>query len=232
MPPKATIILTLYNVNPRYVEQCIDSIMAQSYQDFTIIAVDDCCKKYNYSWLRNMPKVQYIRNRRNIGMSRSVNKAFGKVNTEYCIRLGSDDLFDPDLLLKEVTFLDSHPDYVGVCCELQQFGKYNKVIPRPEKWDINIVFAGGYRFFGYDGGMMFRSHVLKKFRLDESMRICEDFDFQLHLMTEGKIHSIHETLYKYRKHDEQITAKAKLPERLENIRRSIEKVKACLQERG
>ena len=230
--PKLTIILTLYNINPDYVHQCIDSILNQTFQDFVIIAMDDHCRKYDYRWLKEIPKVRYIRNMFNLGMSRSVNKAFTKVDTEYCVRLGSDDLFDGELLQKEVDFLNSNPDYVAVCCDLQQFGRYNKYIKRPLVWDLQTALSGKVNAYGYDGGLMFRSSVLEHFKLDESMRICEDFDFQLHLLTLGKIHSIHEPMYKYRKHAEQITAKATKEERWGNIYRSIDKVKKYLAERA
>ena len=222
---RLSVVLTLYNVRNDYVRACVDSILNQTFQDFVILAMDDHCRKVDYRWLKEIPKVQYICNMFNIGMSRSVNKAFSKVDTEYCVRLGSDDLFKPTLFEREIGFLDSHPDHIAVCCELQQFGRYNHLIKRPKVWSIDDILNGKFKSYGYDGGLMFRSAALKKCRLDETMRICEDFDFQTQLLMLGKIHSIHEPLYLYRKHTEQITARATKEERYANIWKSIERIK-------
>ena len=39
-PPRVTVIVPLYNKAP-YITRCLDSILAQSFQDFEVIVVDD-----------------------------------------------------------------------------------------------------------------------------------------------------------------------------------------------
>ena len=215
--PKLSIILTVYEINEQYLWECLCSLYAQTFQDFVIIAVNDCSPKTNYDWLKAQEKVQYVYNEKNLGMSASVNKAFGLVNTEYVVRLGSDDLFDPNLLHREVSFLDRHKKYVAVCCEMQTFGNSSRYIRRPEEWDLQNALSYPH-YHGYAGGMMFRASLLSKVRIMEKYHICEDYDFHLQLMECGKIRSIHEPLYFYRQHDAQVTSNSKHSYRMEVIK--------------
>ena len=201
---KLDIILTVYNIEKDYLSECLESIYSQTFQDFRIIVIDDCSTN-DYSYLKNMDKIHYIRNEENIGMCKSVNKAFSIVNSEYCVRLGSDDKFNSSLLCRESSFLDYHDDYIAVCCEFQNFGNRNDTISRPKIWNLNLAKKG--TDYGFAGGMMFRSCVLDKIKIDESFPICEDFEFHTQLMKLGKIHAIHEPLYYYRRHENQTVSK-------------------------
>ena len=39
-PPKVAIVVPVYNVAP-YLRECLDSLLAQTYNNFTVFAVDD-----------------------------------------------------------------------------------------------------------------------------------------------------------------------------------------------
>ena len=203
---KLDIVLTVYNIDKLYLSECLESIENQTFRDFRIIIIDDCSSS-DYSYLKNGNRIFYIRNEENLGMCKSVNKAFSLVNSEYCVRLGSDDKFNFLLLEKEVYFLDNNPEYIAVCCEFQNFGDRNDIIRRPNTWDLSLVKEG--KDFGFAGGMMFRTTALKTCRIDESFPICEDFEFHTQLMRLGKIKAIHEPLYYYRRHKDQTVRKIK-----------------------
>lgn len=203
---KVSIILTLYNIKPEYVIECINSIQKQTFDDWHIYAIDDCCKQYDYAWLQTLPKLSYIRNYSNLGLCASVQKGFDlAADSEYIIRIGSDDVILPDLLQKEVEYLDAHSNYVAVCCQLQKFGYSNILIKRPEHWikkhHTSYELLKTYHGYGYAGGLMFRSSALKSCKINEKYSICEDFDFHLQLLDVGAIKSIHEPLYLYRSHE-------------------------------
>ena len=202
--PKVSIILTLHNQQIQLINECINSLLNQSFKDFEIICIDDY-SSVNYAFLEDCSKVLYVRNGRNLGLCASVNKAFRLVKSEYVVRLGCDDLFEPEMLQKEVEFLDKHKSYIAVCCELQKFGLSTAYIKRPEKWSLKRVcfqreIIPTYKGYGYAGSMMFRASALDTCRINEKYKICEDFDFHLQLLEHGKIKSIHESLYLYRSH--------------------------------
>ena len=39
--PAISVLISVYNVSP-YIERCFDSILAQTFTDFEVIAVDNC----------------------------------------------------------------------------------------------------------------------------------------------------------------------------------------------
>ena len=43
MQPLVSVVSLLYDTNKSYVDKCIESLLAQTYQNLEIIFVDDCC---------------------------------------------------------------------------------------------------------------------------------------------------------------------------------------------
>lgn len=220
-----SIILTLYKINKDYLEECINSLLNQTYENIEILCMDDCSPDFDYAYLQEKSsRIRYYRNEINLGMNRTVNKAFGLAKGDYVVRLGSDDFFDPTLIEKEVSFLDDNSEYGAVCCELQRFGRRERYIRRPEKWDYqDIVVNHRYNGTGYAGGMMFRRELLNFCSIDESLKMCEDFDFHLQILKYMPIASIHECLYYYRAHDTNLCNSVESSERLALLEKIIGK---------
>lgn len=177
-----TAILTLHNIRREFVTECIESIQGQTFTDWQILIVDDC-SVIDCSWLEGLSKIIVIRNERNLGLCRSVNKALALTNSDYIVRIGSDDRIAHDFFQREVEFLQHHRSYVACCCQLQKFGRSSVLIERPEKWalyhsDDDLIKS--YHGYGYAGGMMFRRSALQHCHISEKYKICEDFDFHLH----------------------------------------------------
>lgn len=204
--PKVSIILTLYNVKLNYIRECIESILQQSFQDFEILVINDgSSSEYNYSPIYRMStKIAWVNNTYNRGMCYSVTRLFDIAQGTYIVRLGSDDVFDPSLLAKEVAILDRYPDVVACCCELDKFGTHTGIVHREPEFTLDTNIRSKCSLYGYGGGMMFRRSALETCKLDPRLRMCEDFDFHLQLMKVGRIVSIQEPLYKYRRHDNSV----------------------------
>lgn len=197
---RLTIILTLRNIRTDYVSECLESIRQQTFKDWKVIAVDDF-SNLEYDFLENYPEVTYVRNAKHLGLCKTLNKAFTLTTTEYVIRLGSDDVFKPDLLEREVVFLDQHPEFIACCCQLQKFGYSTTLIKQPDRWSLEGHDSPqSWHGYGYAGGLMFRGAALKHCSINENYPVCEDFDFHLQLLRLGKIYSIQEPLYLYRAH--------------------------------
>ena len=218
--PLVSIILTLYEIKPEYLNECIDSLLKQTYKKIEIIAINDCSPNVNYDYLKKRSKkIKLIKNEVNLGMNKSVNKAFKHATGKYIVRLGSDDFFDPTLIEKEVKVLESDERIGAVCCELKRFGDKEQHIHRPKIWNLkNIVMDRKINGAGYAGGMMFRSSLLDKISINENYRMCEDFDFHLQILENMPIASIHEVLYFYRAHATNLCKSVKDVERINYIR--------------
>lgn len=228
MKPLVSILLTVYEVKPEFLVECLNSILNQTYNNVEILVIDDCSPNTNYDFIKEIsPKIKLIRNEVNLGMQNSINKLFQYVTGKYVIRLGADDLFDKTLLEKEVNILESNSDIGGVCCEMHRFGDTTEKtiisIRRPKKWDIETILNGKYGGTGYDGGMMYRASFLPNVQYDNSFKMASDFDFHLQLLEIAPITSIHEDLYAYRMHNTNLTKSVKTVERKAIISRIVNK---------
>lgn len=201
--PLVSIILTLYEIKLEYLYECLNSILNQTYQNLEIVCINDASPNVNYDEITKLsPKIKLYINEKNLGMNKSVNKAFSLTTGKYLVRLGSDDIFDKDLIKKEVELLEENPSVGAVCCELKRFGDYDQHIIRPKEWNYEKIIKNKQTAgTGYAGGMMFKKEVLDYCSIDESLKMCEDFDFHLQILKRMPILSIHEILYYYRSHE-------------------------------
>ena len=113
--PKVSVFIASYN-HARYLPECLDSILAQTYPDFEIVIVDDGSTDGSPSLLedyqRRFPeKIRYSWHPEhgNWGVSRTSNDAIQKSRGEYLAWIGSDDAWYPDKLKQQVEQLDNDP---------------------------------------------------------------------------------------------------------------------------
>lgn len=99
----------------RYLQESIDSILAQDYHDFELIVVDDCSpdhlevivSKYDDA------RITYYRNKENIGGKDLVaqwNHCLEYAKGDYVILATDDDLYEPHFLSTFVPMIEKHPD--------------------------------------------------------------------------------------------------------------------------
>ncbi|GAA2619073.1 bifunctional glycosyltransferase/CDP-glycerol:glycerophosphate glycerophosphotransferase [Paractinoplanes durhamensis] len=89
-----SIVLPVYRVQG-YLRQCLDSVLSQSFQDFEIVAVDDCSPDYSGEILAEYasrdPRVRVITSPSNVGLGQARNLGLEHATGEYVWFLDSDD---------------------------------------------------------------------------------------------------------------------------------------------
>lgn len=106
---KVSVIIPIYNVQ-QYLEECLASVAAQTFQDFEVIVIDDCSTDDSMSILHssleklhmNMERVTIIRHDYNRGLSAARNTGVHASKGEYVYFLDSDDAITPDCLQRLV----------------------------------------------------------------------------------------------------------------------------------
>jgi len=101
--------MPVYN-GERFIEEAIESILAQSFEDFELVILDnastdrteDICKRFSASDSR----VRYLRNRSNYGIVNNFNSVFRLSSGEFFKWASSDDICAPDFLKRCVEILD------------------------------------------------------------------------------------------------------------------------------
>lgn len=101
---KFSIVIPLYNKAP-YIERALDSVLAQTVQDFEIVVVDDGSMDGGADLVRQYtdPRVRLIQ-QNNVGVSAARNRGIAASNTDLIAFLDADDEWDNNFL-EQIRFL-------------------------------------------------------------------------------------------------------------------------------
>ena len=110
LPPKVSVCIPVYN-GSKYIAKAIESVLAQTYKDFSLIVVDNCSTDNTEEIVRNFhdPRLTYKRNKENIGLVGNANRCLELAKGEYIYILHHDDIMLPENLERKVSLLDKNP---------------------------------------------------------------------------------------------------------------------------
>lgn len=104
-----SVIMPTYNCEP-YILQAIDSVIAQTVTDWEIQIVDDCSTDHTAEkltpYLEKYPNIHYICLSQNRGPAIARTEAMKRANGKYLAFLDSDDLWMPDKLERQISFMN------------------------------------------------------------------------------------------------------------------------------
>jgi glycosyltransferase involved in cell wall biosynthesis len=195
--PKVSVIIPCYN-QAQYLDDAVDSILAQTFQDFEIIVIDDGSDdEISIKILNNYkkPKTRLIRTS-NQGPSNARNKGIEIAEGDYILPLDADDKIGDTYLEKAVDILDNYPKIGIVYCKAELFGS------RSGKWNLpEYTFPRVLLHNSIFCTAMFRkSEWVKVGGYKKEMEFSsEDWEFWLSLIESGlEVHRIPEVLFYYR----------------------------------
>jgi glycosyltransferase involved in cell wall biosynthesis len=99
--PRVSVLLPAYNAE-RFVDAAVESVRAQTFTDWEIVAVDDCSRDGTYerlqAWADREPRLWCLRNRSNRGMTGNWNECLAHAGGELVLKLDADDVLRPRTL--------------------------------------------------------------------------------------------------------------------------------------
>ena len=104
-----SIIMPSYNTAP-YIEETIQSVLNQTYQNWELIIVDDCSTDNTDEVLETIkdPRIRYFKNEKNSGAAISRNKALREARGQWIAYLDSDDLWLSKKLERQISFMQNN----------------------------------------------------------------------------------------------------------------------------
>lgn len=126
-----SIIMPSYNTG-RFIKETIESVLAQSYPTRELIIVDDCSTDDTDDVVSQYladERIRYIKNDTNSGAAVSRNRALREAKGKWIAFLDSDDLWEPDKLQKQISFMRdngyhfSYTNYIEIDEESNANGK-------------------------------------------------------------------------------------------------------------
>lgn len=214
--PRVSIGMPVYN-GERYIEQAIESILAQTFSDFELIISDnastdrtaDICRSY----AERDRRIRYCRNETNIGYGRNQNLVIELSSGEYFLCAHHDDVRAPQCLERCIEILEKNPSVVLCYTYTRDIDERGQPLPRTDP-PLNLhVLKPRDRFRDIirmdhicepDFGLI-RSSVLKKTGL-HGYYADSDRVFLAELALYGPFHRIPEYLFFRRAHVLQSTA--------------------------
>ncbi|MDQ3395474.1 MAG: glycosyltransferase family 2 protein [Bacteroidota bacterium] len=193
---KVTVVIPCYN-DGKYINEAVDSILAQTYQDFEILIVNDgSTDEYTNNLLSSYskPKTKVLF-KDNGHLSSARNHGIKHAKSEYILPFDADDIFEPSYLEKAVKILDENFEIGVVTCDIRLF-ENAKGIWRSKSGDVMDLLAKN----DICGNSLFRYQCwIDAGGYNENMRGFEDWDFWIGVGKKGwKFYSIPEVLFNYR----------------------------------
>lgn len=144
MTPRASILMPAYN-NGKYLNEAIDSMLAQTFTDFELIVLDDGSIDNTQEVVTAYtdPRVVYQRSQQNLGLAHNLNIGLKMARGEFIVRMDGDDISLPNRLQVQIDYLTSHPSIDLCSCGLQKFGQEEDIWLRetdPEEVKITMMF--------------------------------------------------------------------------------------------
>ncbi len=142
---KVSVIMGIYNC-ANTLSEAIESIIAQTYEDWELIMCDDDSTDSTYSvattYKKRYPdKIVLIRNERNMRLAATLNHCLEYATGEFVARMDGDDRSEPTRFEEQVAFLRSHPDYQLVGSWMQRFNDKGvadivKAVECPDRYSL------------------------------------------------------------------------------------------------
>ena len=139
---KASILIANYN-NEKYIDQCIQSAINQTYQNIEVIIHDDNSSDGSIKKIKKYKKIKLIKNnnRTNYGSINQLNaysRAFKKSTGDIIFFLDSDDYFSKFKVQKMIDYYKKNPK-INSLYDLPIY-KYNKNLKKKSKKKNNFFF--------------------------------------------------------------------------------------------
>jgi glycosyltransferase involved in cell wall biosynthesis len=222
--PKVTVLLPVFNAEP-FLREALDSIMAQSFSDFEILAIDDGSRDQSARILASYgdPRLRIIRHGANLGLVASLNEGLADAKGEYIARMDADDISLPARFDKQVRFLDSNPD-IGLCGTwARRFGEDRRIMAGPAESAMircELLFQSA---FVHPSVMMRRGALSDHSLTYRRSAHTEDIELWQRVVEAFPVANIPRILLKYRVHAASVTGNCKNIEESRNALRGIDR---------
>jgi len=190
----------------------IDSLLNQDYDNFEIILIDDSgnTKETSIPSYGDNKKIKVIRNKKNYGLTRSLNIGIEVSTGEYMARVDRGDWCYPDRLSQQIKFMRKHN--IDICGSfVEEIDIYDRQlrIHKPPLKHENIVASLMRKNCLIHSSIIVKKATLIKLNMyDERLRYAQDYDLYLRAILKGcKFGVVDKVLLKHRVYNDSTTIK-------------------------
>lgn len=216
---EVSVLMSVYNTKVNYLIEAIESILNQNEMNckMEFIIVDDGSsnleiEKILTSYAKRNYQIKIINNKKNLGLTKSLNIGLNECRGKYIARMDSDDISHPDRLYKQFCYMENNSNVDILGCNIKQFGdstirvaKFKNYMEDMKVFRIKMLFNN---FGPMHPSVMIRRSFLENnnIRYREDIMKAQDYALWIDCLNAGAVFAcLNERLLMYRIHGSQIT---------------------------
>ena len=225
--PRVSVVIPAYN-HARFLPDALDSVLAQTFQDFEVVVVDDGSTDETGEVVAAYGnRIRYVR-QSNAGQAAARNRGIRETSAPFIAFLDAYDYWFPEKLTAQMAHFDAHPE-AGVV--FTQFVVTNAegtplyVYPAVFRYGRNAFEAMLVWPVGWMNVAMVRRTCFDAVGLlDETIRWPTDWDLWLRLTRHFGVGFVHRPLAIYRQLDDSLSRQIRNPMAVAEVRKVLDKV--------
>jgi len=201
--PLISIITPVFDTPVRWLEEAVESVLAQAYENWELLLIDDGSSASDL--LEALPALA-ARDRRitlaevgkHKGISAALNQGLELARGEWVTFLDHDDVLEPDALFQILSLLQTHPDADLIYSDEDKLAEngYDAPLFKPD-WSPDFLLS--YNYVGHLTAMR-REIVQKVGGFRSEFDGAQDYDLYLRVIEQSdRIHHIPRVLYHWRR---------------------------------
>lgn len=212
--PLVSVAIITYN-QKEYLKECIESVLAQDYENIEIVVADDCSTDGTQNMLKEYDKKYPNKfvlklSDKNQGITKNSNLAHFACSGKYIAWMGGDDLMLLGKIKKQIEYMEKNPECTICYHNLDVFqSKTNETLyyfNEKYKYEGDVYTAIKYGTFNGACSTMVRKDKTPKNGFNELIPMASDWLYWVEILHNGgTINYIDKVLGRYRKHDNNIT---------------------------
>jgi glycosyltransferase involved in cell wall biosynthesis len=218
--PKVAVVTSVYN-GEDFLEQCVHSILDQTFRDFEFIILNNGSTDETAQILNQFKDSRLrIIHQENLGVTRSLDKGVRMARADLIARLDADDYSFPNRLRRQVNFMDKNLDY-ALCGSkfLELTG--NKISPQKVPFvenDKNIRrILSCYNPFAHSAVIFRKQSFIDAGGYDDRFTFSVDYDLWVRMLQTGKGYILEDELTVMRLSAESMSFQNRRRQKLESL---------------
>ncbi len=219
-PGLVSVVVASYN-HAEFLEQRMESLISQTYQDMEILAIDDCSTDNSVEILRKYqshPKVNLVVREKNSGWVTVSNQGIKMSTGEFVIFANCDDDCEPRMIARLVGAMQTHPTAGIAFCRSLLIDEHDRLLG-----DDFTMRESSFRFRCFTDALLIRTEMSRFLlhscvipnlsaalirrecfstagKLSADYRVCSDWDLFFRIVARYDVAYIAEPLNRFRQH--------------------------------
>lgn len=221
---RVTVLLSVFN-GAEFIADAIQSILDQTYSDFTFVIYDDGSTDDTLRIIKGFgdPRIELRANAVNQGLAANLADGVRRAQGDFIARMDADDVAFRDRFERQIAFLDANPSVDVLGTSVVFFSGASETIGIQPRDHCDIAISLFFNFTMMHPTVVLRTVALRAsdFNYDPAFNGAEDFDLWARMIRSRRFHNLQVPLLRMREHGDKVSVAKR-----EEVRRVANKVRA------